>query len=72
MEVVFKILKICFRLHLSNPKNVTKYDLLISSYLGHRPVGLSSMEVVLQIFKNVKIVLGSNGHVLQMLQSLLC
>jgi hypothetical protein len=45
---------------------------LISSYLGHLPVRSSSMEVVFKIFKIFKIVLGSTGLDLQMLQSMFC
>jgi hypothetical protein len=49
----------CFGLSLSRPKNVTKLVLLISSYLNHLPVRSSSMEVVFQIFKILKIILVS-------------
>jgi hypothetical protein len=45
----------CFSLYLSRSTNVTNHVLLISSYLSHRPVRLSSMEVVFQIFKFFRI-----------------
>jgi hypothetical protein len=60
-----------FGLYWTSPTIVTKHVLLISSYLGHLPVRSSSMEVVFRILKILKIVLGSTGLVLQMLQSML-
>ena len=74
MEVVFQILKISTKivLYWTSPTNVTKHVLLISSYLGHLPVRSSSMEVVFQIFKNFKIVLGTTELFQQMLQRMFC
>jgi hypothetical protein len=48
-------------------QNVRKHVLLISSYLGHIPVISSS-----KTSKIFKIVLGSTGLDLQMLQSMFC
>jgi hypothetical protein len=68
MEVIFQISKIYWTI----PTNITKHVFLISSYLGHLPVMSSSMEVVFPILKNLKIVWGFTGIVLQMLQSMFC
>jgi hypothetical protein len=59
-------------LYWTSPTNVTKHVFLICSYLGHLPVKLPSMEAVFQIFKILKMVLGSTGLVRQMLQSMFC
>jgi hypothetical protein len=62
----------CFGLYWTSATNVTKHVLLISSYLGHLPVRSCSMEVVFQILKISKIVLGSTELVQQIIQSMFC
>jgi hypothetical protein len=46
-----------FGLYWTSHTNVTKHVLLISSHLGHLPERSSSMKVVFQILKILKIVL---------------
>ena len=62
----------CVGLYWTSLTNVKKHVLWIYSYWGHLSVMSSSIEVVFQIFKFFKIVLGSIGLVLQMLQSMFC
>jgi hypothetical protein len=64
----------CFGLYLSRPTNVTKHDLLISSYLSHLQVRSFSMQVIFHVGRLpcfLKIVFVSRVD-LRMLQSMFC